>query len=241
MPLVALLAVNITILLCWTLIDPLVYERYEIDGAPWSSYGRCVGTSNAPNTFLIILSVLNIIALLLALIQAWKARNISDQFSETKIVGGALYGWLQLLIIGVPVLALIEEDNTTARYFLLVALMFLVSMSMLLIIFVPLFVQIRNAQTQQKVQAGPQQIGSQQIGSQFSSSSRFNSSSKVHISLRGRPWGSDGRDGSNDDVADASPMKAECRDDAHVGLSYGTKMGYSRKRSLSDSNIPLSL
>ena len=241
MPLVALLAVNITILLCWTLIDPLVYERYEIDGAPWSSYGRCVGTSNAPNTFLIILSVLNIIALLLALIQAWKARNISDQFSETKIVGGALYGWLQLLIIGVPVLALIEEDNTTARYFLLVALMFLVSMSMLLIIFVPLFVQIRNAQMQQKVQAPEsQQIGSQQIGSQFSSSSRFNSSSKVLISLRGL-WGSDGRDGSNDDVADESPMKAECRDDTHVGLSYGPKIGSSRKRSLSDSNIPLSL
>ena len=31
-----------------------------------------------------------------------------------------LYGWLQLLIVGVPVLFLISDYNTTARYFLFV-------------------------------------------------------------------------------------------------------------------------
>ncbi len=45
-------------------------------------------------------------------------------------------------------LFLISDDNTTARYFVLVALIFLVSMSMLLIIFVPLFIQIRRAKAQ---------------------------------------------------------------------------------------------
>jgi high-affinity nickel permease len=67
-----------------------VYKRFEIDGASWSTYGRCVGSSNASNTFLIILGVLNVVVLFLALFQAWKARNISDEFSETKIVGGAV-------------------------------------------------------------------------------------------------------------------------------------------------------
>jgi len=90
MPLVVLLVVNITVLLCWTLIDPLVYKRFEIDGASWNTYGRCVGSSNVSNTFLIILSVLNLVMLFLALFQAWKARKISDEFSETKIVGGAV-------------------------------------------------------------------------------------------------------------------------------------------------------
>jgi hypothetical protein len=90
MPLIVLLIVNITILLCWTLIDPLMYKRFEMDGASWSTYGRCVGSSNASNTFLIILCVLNVVVLFLALFQAWKARNISDEFSETKIVGGAV-------------------------------------------------------------------------------------------------------------------------------------------------------
>ena len=82
-----------------------------------------------------------------------------------------------------PVLFLISEDNTTARYFVLVALIFLVSMSMLLIIFVPLFIQIRRAQVQQKVQVvSSRQMNPQlqQFGSQSRSSSpmTFNSVSK---------------------------------------------------------------
>lgn len=62
------------------------------------------------------------------------------------------------MIVGVPVLFLIEDDNTNARYFVLVALIFLISMSMLLIIFVPLFIQIRRAQAQQKVQVESRQM-----------------------------------------------------------------------------------
>ena len=88
MPLVVLLVANITILICWTLIDPLVYKRFEM--MPWSTYGRCAGSSNASNILLIIVGVLNAVVLLLALVQAWKARNISDEFSETKIVGSAV-------------------------------------------------------------------------------------------------------------------------------------------------------
>ena len=42
--------------------------------------------------------------------------------------------------MGVPILFLIQSDNPTARYFLQVALIFIVSMSMLLIIFVPAFI-----------------------------------------------------------------------------------------------------
>lgn len=90
MPLIVLLFANITILICWTLIDPLVYKRFEIDGTPWSSYARCVGSSNASDLFLGLLGVLNAVVLFLALYQAWKARNISDEFSETKIVGSAV-------------------------------------------------------------------------------------------------------------------------------------------------------
>lgn len=90
MPLIVLLFANITILICWTLIDPSVYTRFEIDGAPWSSYARCVGSSYASNLVLSLLGVLNAVVLFLALYQAWKARNISDEFSETKIVGSAV-------------------------------------------------------------------------------------------------------------------------------------------------------
>ena len=38
-PLVALMSLNIIILLSWTLVDPPVFERVQIDEL--TSYGRC--------------------------------------------------------------------------------------------------------------------------------------------------------------------------------------------------------
>jgi hypothetical protein len=82
--------------------------------------------------------------LFLACYQAYKARNISDEFSESKNVGYAVFSWVQVLLVGLPVLFLIDEDNPTARYFLQVALLFVVCMSMLSLIFVPVMVQLHR-------------------------------------------------------------------------------------------------
>ncbi|KAL7545481.1 hypothetical protein ACHAWF_008832 [Thalassiosira exigua] len=167
-PMFILLAINVAILLAWSLVDPLRWHRFEMDGASWNTYGICVGSSQShANAFFVVVGIVNLCALGFTLIQAWKARNISDEFSETKIVGVAIYSWLQLLIVGVPCLFLIDRDNTKPRYFLLVALIFAVCMSMLLIIFVPLLWQIRRAKIQRKIQV------CQSISSQNSSAVRI--------------------------------------------------------------------
>ena len=46
--------------------------------------------------------VVNISALVLANIQAYKARNISDHLSESKYIGIASFSMFQMFIIGVP-------------------------------------------------------------------------------------------------------------------------------------------
>jgi len=151
-PLVVLCALNFVVLLAWSFVDPLVWQRFEVNGESWNTYGICVSSSQSRvNAFLVVSAVLNLSALGLAIVQAWRARTISDEYSETKSIGLAIYSWLQVLLIGLPVLFLIDKDNTGARYFLLVALIFLVCMSMLLIIFIPLFVQIRRARMQRKI------------------------------------------------------------------------------------------
>ena len=146
----AMLLLNFVVLLVWSLLEPLQWQRFEVDDEAWNTYGICVGPNQS--IYYAVLGLLNVGALILALIQAWQARNISDEYSETKSVGFALYSWLQLLLVGVPVLLLIDRHNAKARYFLLVALIFLVCMSMLLILFIPLLNQIRRAQIQRKVQ-----------------------------------------------------------------------------------------
>jgi hypothetical protein len=91
-----------------------------------------------------LIGAFNVGALFLACYQAYKARNISDDFSESKNVGFAVFSWVRALMVGLPVLFLIDKDNPTAKYFLQVTLLFVASMSMLSLLFVPIMVQLRR-------------------------------------------------------------------------------------------------
>ena len=150
----------------WSIVDPLKWQRFAVDGYPYKIYGICTGSNSTP--YVTVLCLLNVGALFLALFQAWKARDIGSEFSETKAVGLALYTWLQILLVGVPCLFLIDKHNTEPRYVLIVTLIFIVCMSMLLIIYIPLFIQIRKARLKQKVHM---------LDSSFRSQSNSNKSS----------------------------------------------------------------
>jgi hypothetical protein len=142
-PFLMLFSINTALLIAWTIVDPLKWERFDIDGQEWNTYGTCVG-GNAATVFVSLIAAVNVAALLMTCIQAYSARNISDEFSESKYIGIAIYGWLQTALIGVPILFLINKDNPTAQYFLQVGLIFVISMSMVSIVFVPAFVNFKK-------------------------------------------------------------------------------------------------
>jgi hypothetical protein len=134
-----LFALDILLLLLWTLLDPLVWEIGHINDEPWNQYGAC--SSDTVGVILFALTAaFTVFILILACIQAYKARAISDEYSESRNLGIALFGWVEILLVGFPVLFLIEQDNTNAKYFLQVILVLCVSMSMQLIIFIPMMV-----------------------------------------------------------------------------------------------------
>lgn len=136
LPATIIFSVNLVALVLLTAIDPLQWQRDTVDGQSWNTYGRCqAGT--AGNTLLGVLGMLNVIALGAACYQAYKARSLSDEFSESRSIGVALYSWLQLLLVSVPIFLLLEDDAVDARYFLYVALVFAICMSMLTLIFYP--------------------------------------------------------------------------------------------------------
>jgi len=86
----------------------------------------------------------NAVALLLACWQAYLARNISSDFSESKYIGIAVFlSWMQVLAVGFPVIFLIDEEDTTTYYFLVILIIFVVCLSMLCLIFGPLLIQHR--------------------------------------------------------------------------------------------------
>ena len=158
-PFAVLFGLNFVALLLWTLLDPLQWERSEIDGRPSShnqSYGACRSTHGPASTaMIVVVGVVNASAFCVACYQAFCARNVSDEFSESRSLGVALFSWVQLLLVGVPVLFLIDEDNPSARYFITAGLTFAFCMSMLLLIYVPIFIQKKKAERRAKEQAHP--------------------------------------------------------------------------------------
>ena len=91
-----------------------------------------------------LIATIDFVALLAACYQAYKARDISDEFSESKNLSLALFTWMQVLLLGIPSLFLVNPENFAAKYFLEVGLLFVLTLSMLVVIFLPLILSFRE-------------------------------------------------------------------------------------------------
>jgi gamma-aminobutyric acid type B receptor len=141
-PLAILLTVNVMVLVTFTIRSPLEFIRKDHDGMDaWnrviSSYGTChSGNNNNAWPYLGLLVLINTSALLFALIQAYQARSIQSEFSESQYIAIVMASFLQIFVIGVPLLFLVQTQPVEL-YVLKVAIVFLVSVVVLVCIFVP--------------------------------------------------------------------------------------------------------
>ena len=141
-PFVVLLSLNVILLGVWTSVNPLVYQRVE--ESPISSYGICqMQSSGAALTPVILFGLLNLITLIAANVQAFQARTISDEFSESKYIAIALLSILQALLIGIPV-AIMTSNEPGVFTVIVSCFVFIVSMSLLLLMFVPKILLLRK-------------------------------------------------------------------------------------------------
>mmetsp|Transcript_51672 Transcript_51672/g.155096 ORF Transcript_51672/g.155096 Transcript_51672/m.155096 type:complete len:399 (+) Transcript_51672:2301-3497(+) len=134
-PFVVLFTLNVTFLLTWSVVDPFVWVRVQVDEL--NSYGRCaaVGEGKVSTACFALTVTFNLVALILANFQAYQARDISDEFSESKYIGMAMLGILQTVFFSFPVVFLVKNEPS-ARYFVYSSIIFVISMSLLLLIFV---------------------------------------------------------------------------------------------------------
>ncbi|KAL7482302.1 hypothetical protein ACHAW6_007980 [Cyclotella cf. meneghiniana] len=135
-PIIVIFTLNLTLLMCWTIIDPLRWQREYINGDPTNSYGFCKSDGKASIAFLVLLVLLNGAALVQVFVQSYYARKMDDEYSESRWIGIACLSWLQVMVVGIPVI-LLTRNVPVAQYFTSSVLVFLVCMSMLLLLFVP--------------------------------------------------------------------------------------------------------
>ena len=85
-----------------TALNPIMYMAHVVEydrfGQPEELHGHCAWEQSLP--YVVTLVVINMIALILSLIEAWKARNLATEFAESECIGKALFLILMVVIIG---------------------------------------------------------------------------------------------------------------------------------------------
>ena len=147
LPFVILMIVNCSIMLAWTLHAPLIWERQQI--ANYDKYGRHVESvgwcvpSNTQNTtaiYLVLVVAINISVLVFANYQAYIARNIPSEFSESTYIAVAMGSLLEIFIIGIPLLFMSSSDPSIS-YLIRSILATVTSLSALFPIFLPKYIR----------------------------------------------------------------------------------------------------
>jgi len=134
-PLVFLLLVAVVLLSVWTVIDPWVWERTLVSESPAETYGKC--TCENFQAFFYSLSALLLFSKLLAAAMAWKTADIPQDFSDAGSVFYAMSLHIQAWFIGIPILAVLGDDNVDAVYFGRVLLIWIFAMSAVGLVVLP--------------------------------------------------------------------------------------------------------
>jgi len=136
-PMAVLFAINMILLIVWTSITPLTWQRSisSVDSfdRTLSSWGFCNHQNILFPSLLVLTSSL---ALCLTLYEAYKARHIKTVLGETKYVAMAAGSMLLVFAMGIPI-AIIANDNPRARFFINLFIIFIICISLLLFIFYP--------------------------------------------------------------------------------------------------------
>ena len=123
-------------MLVWTVVDPMYFDRTRRCGSDeLTSYGSCrLGETSVSVSMAASVGVVNFLAVVLANVQAYKARNIKTDFNESSYVGIAMLSIMQIFLVGTPLVFLVN-DSPPAKFFIITAIISVVCFSVLLLAF----------------------------------------------------------------------------------------------------------
>jgi hypothetical protein len=151
LPFAMMFSTNVLLLLLWTVLDPLFWSRITVSET--ETYGTCnVSKNSAWKSISIVLGLVNGTALILANVEAYKARRITTEYGESKHIAMIMASILQVIIVGLPLMFLVD-DNPAASYFIRSSIIFVICISTLTLIFVPKIITWWNKKDARKMAA----------------------------------------------------------------------------------------
>jgi len=147
-PLIALLFLNCLFLSIWMIFDPLRWIRISTD--QFNTRGKCKSEGVVSTIMLTLICLVDLSAVLLANVEAYRSRNVSIEFSESRYIAFCMASILQISIVGLPLL-LVVQDNPTAKYFLETCIITIFCFSILLLIFIPKVLALHRIQNDKSI------------------------------------------------------------------------------------------
>jgi hypothetical protein len=144
-PVVGILCFNVIMLSLMTKFGPVTYEtvgtEFDRFHRTIEQYGQC--TYSRAYAFLIPIVVINFGMVVLALIQAWRARYLSTEFAESKSIANALLISFLVVLFAIPVLNLTQE-NPSVDTFISTIIVSIITGNTLCFLFVPKILFLRK-------------------------------------------------------------------------------------------------
>lgn len=167
-PALFLVLAAVVLLAVFTSTGDFNWERIEIDDLTGESIGRCKGEHSL--AFFLPGCLICLVPTVLTCVMAWKTSDVEDVYSESKwifslvlaqlqvkhvccfvgFIGIMLNSWLnpllfvQVIIVGAPVVAILQDVSTNGRYIGLTLLVWTFPMSTMGLIMVPKMMMVRR-------------------------------------------------------------------------------------------------
>lgn len=134
-PCLLLVLAAVVVLSVWTATDSFTWERDEINKETGESYGRC--RSEHDVVYMSCLSAVCAISTSLSAYMAWKTKDVDERYSESSWMFYTIVLQMQVLIVGIPILIILNDESANATYLGRMLLIVTIPMSTILLMFGP--------------------------------------------------------------------------------------------------------
>ena len=145
-PFAVLTLCTVAILLVWSIVDPLSWNRTVIDLNTDESYGRC--NSDYAMYFVIPLVCLMALSTISCAVMAWITKDVDSRFADSQGIFNTIFVQMQLLLLGIPTLIVLGYSSADATYLGRSMVVFLLVMTVVILMIGPKVV--RTLQSKQR-------------------------------------------------------------------------------------------
>ena len=114
-PMVLLCTAAFAILTLWNIIDPLVWNRKEIDASTGESIGMCDSSDNV-TVFLVPLALVLLIPSCLMGLMAFRTKDVDEAFSESKWIFILILVQFEVVLVAAPVAIRLSNEEPNTRF-----------------------------------------------------------------------------------------------------------------------------